>query len=189
MEYPSYLIHYGIQGQKWGVRRFQNEDGTYTEEGLKRRKNYKDPIVNKYSADYFRNNKYDPKESIQIRKDFNDAYNRNGPGKNIEKVNSYNKKVSDKAHKIVDEEFLQSGKKKDITTIDDYIDRVYTIFDRIREEDGADIFDTDIAHLKDLGYSDKDAKDIAKWMDNSFVWGYIWDEKTQSYINPKNKKN
>lgn len=37
-EYPSYLIHYGIEGQKWGVRRFQNEDGTYTSEGLERRK-------------------------------------------------------------------------------------------------------------------------------------------------------
>lgn len=31
------LYHYGIKGQKWGVRRFQNEDGSYTEEGLKRR--------------------------------------------------------------------------------------------------------------------------------------------------------
>ena len=37
-EYPTYLIHYGIQGQKWGVRRFQNEDGTYTDDGLLRRK-------------------------------------------------------------------------------------------------------------------------------------------------------
>lgn len=30
-------MHYGIKGQKWGVRRYQNPDGTYTEEGLKRR--------------------------------------------------------------------------------------------------------------------------------------------------------
>lgn len=37
-EYPSYLIHYGIEGQKWGVRRFQNEDGTYTSDGLERRR-------------------------------------------------------------------------------------------------------------------------------------------------------
>ena len=29
----SYLIHYGIKGQKHGLRRYQNEDGTYTEEG------------------------------------------------------------------------------------------------------------------------------------------------------------
>lgn len=32
----SELYHYGIQGQKWGVRRYQNEDGSYTDEGKKR---------------------------------------------------------------------------------------------------------------------------------------------------------
>lgn len=30
------LYHHGIQGQKWGIRRFQNEDGTYTPEGKER---------------------------------------------------------------------------------------------------------------------------------------------------------
>lgn len=30
------LEHSGIKGQRWGVRRFQNEDGTLTEEGKKR---------------------------------------------------------------------------------------------------------------------------------------------------------
>lgn len=33
----NYLIHHGIKGQKWGVRRFQNEDGTYTALGKSRR--------------------------------------------------------------------------------------------------------------------------------------------------------
>lgn len=30
------LYHHGILGQKWGVRRYQNEDGSLTEEGKKR---------------------------------------------------------------------------------------------------------------------------------------------------------
>lgn len=30
------LAHYGIMGQKWGIRNYQNPDGTLTEEGKKR---------------------------------------------------------------------------------------------------------------------------------------------------------
>lgn len=32
------LFHHGILGQKWGIRRFQNEDGTYTELGKRRKR-------------------------------------------------------------------------------------------------------------------------------------------------------
>lgn len=32
----DYLIHYGIKGQKWGVRRYQNPDGSLTPAGRKR---------------------------------------------------------------------------------------------------------------------------------------------------------
>lgn len=30
------LYHHGTKGQRWGIRRYQNEDGTLTEEGKKR---------------------------------------------------------------------------------------------------------------------------------------------------------
>lgn len=33
------LYHWGIKGQKWGIRRYQNPDGTLTEEGKKRYRN------------------------------------------------------------------------------------------------------------------------------------------------------
>ena len=36
MSETLYLVHHGIQGQRWGIRRYQNFDGSYTAAGLER---------------------------------------------------------------------------------------------------------------------------------------------------------
>ena len=47
MVYETTLCHYGIKGQKWGVRRFQRKDGTLTSKGKKR---YSDDAGNEAPA-------------------------------------------------------------------------------------------------------------------------------------------
>ena len=53
------LQHHGIRGQKWGVRRFQNKDGTRTEAGKKRERENADNEDAKNDT---------PKRSIDVKK-------------------------------------------------------------------------------------------------------------------------
>ncbi len=50
MTYEVYLAHHGIKGQKWGVRRYQNDDGTYTEAGKSRYLKKAERMVEKYES-------------------------------------------------------------------------------------------------------------------------------------------
>lgn len=42
------LYHHGIKGMKWGVRRYQNEDGSWTPEGKERYGHWKGPNTYRY---------------------------------------------------------------------------------------------------------------------------------------------
>ena len=46
------LTHFGVQGMKWGVRRYQNADGTLTDKGKAKLKKYKDKQV-KATSEYW----------------------------------------------------------------------------------------------------------------------------------------
>lgn len=40
-QYPDYLMHYGIKGMRWGVRKYIDRNGKITSEGRRHVSNYK----------------------------------------------------------------------------------------------------------------------------------------------------
>ena len=53
--YDDYLMHHGILGQKWGVRRFQNADGSLTAAGKQKLAKYKEKELKGIDKFYNRN--------------------------------------------------------------------------------------------------------------------------------------
>jgi len=67
------LYHAGIKGMKWGIRRFQNEDGTLTEEGKIRYGVGKDGKMSKQGQKKFESDSLNP-EGVK-QEQFNNAAN------------------------------------------------------------------------------------------------------------------
>lgn len=79
----DYLMHHGILGQKWGVRRFQNLDGSYTSEGKKRRRD------ERVSPDEKRKRELSKKPSSELSnkelRELNERYNLESQRTNYER--------------------------------------------------------------------------------------------------------
>lgn len=98
----SYLQHSGIKGQKWGVRRFQNEDGTLTEEGKQRYGYYDRADGTKDYARLQKDAKKDAQEWARAK-----AYYGEGAGTRRKQLkNALSEKMKDKDYQEAFNSFL-----------------------------------------------------------------------------------
>lgn len=70
----SFLIHHGVKGQKWGVRRFQNSDGSLTAAGKKHYKETGTREANKAFKEYVKLYKQEASKNWDDPTAYNDDY-------------------------------------------------------------------------------------------------------------------
>ena len=116
--YSNELQHFGIKGQKWGVRRYQNKDGTLTEAGKKRL-------------------------SKDLTKDYRRGYNSAQPFKTSEKYNKRLRETIDGAITDEDKKLVVAAKKRWLSNID-AIDKAETELDDLARKYGRDEYDKEL---------------------------------------------
>ena len=113
----SELYHYGVKGMKWGVRRYQNEDGSLTSLGKKRDRMLSDRKIAKkkqttsniVNAEYSRREFEDAKTRLKLEKqkkkskrqqDLEEKYLKKGFTKDEAEIKAYNRAKTETILKV-----------------------------------------------------------------------------------------
>lgn len=91
----SELYHHGIKGQRWGIRRYQNPDGSLTAAGQKHREKRDAKWANQhYNGIYKKAYKNSKKElNAYVKQELNPKYRGQKHGSNY--LNEYNRKMAE----------------------------------------------------------------------------------------------
>lgn len=105
MEHINFLVHHGVKGQKWGVRRYQNPDGTLTSEGKARLSKWKAKELDDV-------NRYYDKKTSKLDKKIAINKNRRGTGEKIDRLR--NKREALLGRKKIETDFLKNASFDDM---------------------------------------------------------------------------
>lgn len=103
---PNEIYHWGIKGQRWGFRRFQNEDGSLTPEGELRYNQGKQKLARGKAAEMYKTKKYKAKLALkQEKQKVKDAAALAKTAKKEQaKLNAEDRVIKKKAKNMTDEE-------------------------------------------------------------------------------------
>jgi len=156
-----FLMHHGIKGQKWGVRRFQNPDGSLTKAGTKRyrqeRRSLRRDIRKIQRSNYLKTGSIDGKYASKVNKKISTAQ------RNDKEYQRLSRKVTQAENEASAASNLRDRASEHNMDIAEYeYDKAYSRLNTAlteKEARGKQIADRYLneyhnAKIKDLGFSD-----------------------------------